>query len=101
MRPLQRFKEFAEIAAWHHERWDGKGYPDGLAGEEIPLLARIIAIADTWDAMTGDRIYRKGMHEEKALLILTKEKDGGQWAPFLMRDFIQMMREELALASSP
>ncbi|MBS97333.1 MAG: hypothetical protein CMI01_01470 [Oceanospirillaceae bacterium] len=56
MKPLSRFRAFADIAAWHHERWDGKGYPDGLAGEEIPLLARIVAIADTWDAMTGDRI---------------------------------------------
>jgi putative nucleotidyltransferase with HDIG domain len=56
MRPLKRFSSFAEIAAWHHERWDGTGYPDGLQGEEIPLLARIVAIADAWDAMTGDRV---------------------------------------------
>ena len=93
MRPLVRFRAFAEIAAWHHERWDGKGYPDGLAGEEIPLLARIVAIADAWDAMTGDRIYRKGMPTEKALGILEDEQDSGQFDPQLIREFIAMVRE--------
>ncbi len=91
MKPLTRFKEFIEIAAWHHERWDGKGYPDGLKGEQIPLLARIVCIADTWDAMTGDRIYRKGMSSEKALSIIDKEKDMGQWDPQLARTFIEMI----------
>jgi len=94
MKPLKRFKEFAEIAAWHHERWDGKGYPDGLKGEEVPLLARIVGIADTWDAMTGDRIYRKGLGIEKSLSILDKEKDSGQWDPGLIREFIAMIRDE-------
>jgi len=94
MRPLKRFKEFAEIAAWHHERWDGDGYPDGLKGEEIPLLARIVAIADTWDAMTGDRVYRKGMTVETAVSILEQEVDSGQWDPALMAEFIGMIRSE-------
>lgn len=94
MRPLKRFKEFAEIAAWHHERWDGLGYPDGLKGEEIPLLARIVAIADTWDAMTGDRVYRKGMTVETALSILEQEAGSGQWDPALMAEFIRMIRSE-------
>jgi HAMP domain-containing protein len=94
MRPLLRFRAFAEIAAWHHERWDGKGYPDGLAGEEIPLLARIVAIADAWDAMTGDRIYRKGMPIDKVLSILEAEQDDGQFDPHLIREFIAMVREE-------
>lgn len=94
MRPLKRFKEFAEIAAWHHERWDGDGYPDGLKGEEIPLLARIVAIADTWDAMTGDRVYRKGMTVETAVSILEQEVESGQWDPALMAEFIDMIRSE-------
>lgn len=93
MKPLSRFKEFAQIAAWHHERWDGKGYPDGLAGEGIPILARIVCIADTWDAMTGDRVYRKGMSQEKALSILVNEKDSGQWDPFLVTEFINLIKE--------
>jgi len=96
MRPLTRFRAFAEIAAWHHERWDGAGYPDGLTGEEIPLLARIVAIADAWDAMTGDRIYRKGMPIEKALGILEAEADGGQFDPDLIRLFVAMVRKEIA-----
>lgn len=94
MRPLHRFHEFLEIAAWHHERWDGGGYPDGLTGEQIPLLARIVSIADTWDAMTGDRVYRKGMPREKALSILEKEWDSGQWDPQLTKNFIQMIQQE-------
>ncbi|NGZ28857.1 MAG: HD-GYP domain-containing protein [Magnetococcales bacterium] len=94
MRPLHRFHEFLEIAAWHHERWDGKGYPDGLQGEQIPLLARIVSIADTWDAMTGDRVYRKGMPREKALSILAKEWNSGQWDPQLMQSFIRMIESE-------
>jgi HD-GYP domain-containing protein (c-di-GMP phosphodiesterase class II) len=94
MRPLKRFKAFADIARWHHERWDGAGYPDGLVGEQIPLLARIVSIADTWDAMTGDRIYRKGMPAEQALSTLEQEKDLGQWDPQLLASFIDMVRAE-------
>jgi putative nucleotidyltransferase with HDIG domain len=93
MRPLKRFNEFTEIAAWHHERWDGDGYPDGLKGEEIPLLARIVSIADTWDAMTGDRVYRKGMPTKKALSIFEKELDSGQWDPKLVKEFVYMIKE--------
>lgn len=92
MRPLKRFKAFAEIAAWHHERWDGEGYPDGLKGEAIPLLARIVSIADTWDAMTGDRVYRKGLSVQQALSILEAEREAGQWDPQLLARFIEMIR---------
>ncbi|MDH3355638.1 MAG: HD domain-containing protein, partial [Chromatiales bacterium] len=99
MRPLKRFKAFADIAAWHHERWDGKGYPDGLAGENIPLLARIVAIADTWDAMTGTRVYRKGMSTEKALSILVAERDLGQWDPTLIDLFIALIGDEVEARS--
>ncbi|MEO5366456.1 MAG: HD domain-containing protein [Magnetococcus sp. WYHC-3] len=91
MRPLTRFKEFAQIAAWHHERWDGTGYPDGLKGEEIPLLARIVSIADTWDAMTGDRVYRRGMPPQRAASILRKERDSGQLDPILLERFLSLV----------
>lgn len=92
MKPLRRYAKHREIAAWHHEQWNGKGYPDGLKGDEIPLLARIVSIADSWDAMTGDRVYRKGMSEEKALSIMTAERDSGQWDPNLLILFIKIMR---------
>jgi HD-GYP domain-containing protein (c-di-GMP phosphodiesterase class II) len=95
MKPLVRFQEYAEIAGAHHEHWDGTGYPDGLAGEDIHLLARIVAIADAWDAMIGDRIYRKGMSQEQAINILDTEKDNGQFDPALIREFIALIREEL------
>ncbi len=98
MKPLVRFREYAEIAGSHHEHWDGSGYPDGLKGEEIPLLARIVAIADAWDAMTGDRIYRPGMPVEKAIAILDREKDDGQFDPELIRVFIDLVRREYKLA---
>lgn len=95
MKPLVRFQEYAEIAGSHHENWDGSGYPDGIKGEDIPLLARIVAIADAWDAMTGDRVYRKGMTDQVAIDILDREKDKGQFDPKLIREFIALVREEL------
>jgi putative nucleotidyltransferase with HDIG domain len=59
----------------HHERWDGCGYPDGLAGEAIPLCARIICVADVFDALTTDRPYRRGYSREKALEIMAADRD--------------------------
>ena len=94
MKPMVRFREYAEIAGSHHEHWDGSGYPEGLKGEEIHLLARIVAIADAWDSMIGDRVYRKGMTTTRALEILDAEKDSGQFDPTLIREFIAMIREE-------
>lgn len=61
------YKEVAEIVLHHHEKWDGTGYPTGLQGQDIPLLARIIAVADTIDAMSLDRIYREGKGRESIL----------------------------------
>ncbi len=92
MRPLRRFNRHREIASWHHERWDGCGYPDGIKGEEIPILARIVSIADTWDAMTGDRVYRKGMSVDRALDILEKERNSGQWDPDVVDAFLNLVR---------
>lgn len=76
----------------HHERWDGKGYPDGLAGEAIPLIARLLAVADTYDAMTSDRPYRKGMDIEIALNEIEKGA-GTQFAPELAIQFVEMIRQ--------
>ncbi|PLT34496.1 HD-GYP domain-containing protein [Bacillus sp. V5-8f] len=75
----------------HHERIDGRGYPDGLKGESIPLEGRILAIADAFDAMTSDRPYRKGMEVEKALQIL-EEGRGSQWDAELTALFIRNFR---------
>ena len=69
-RIAQSTPELASIAEYilcHHERWDGRGYPRGIKGEEIPQLSRILAVADAFDAMTNDRTYRKAMSREDAI----------------------------------
>lgn len=75
----------------HHERWDGKGYPDGLAGEAIPRIGRLLALADTFDAMTSDRPYRKGLSWTTALAEIEKGA-GTQFDPALSPVFVAMMR---------
>ncbi len=74
------FEETLDAVRHHHERFDGKGYPFGLTGHETPFLARLIAVADAFSAMTTDRPYRKGMERQKALRIL-EEGAGTQWDP--------------------
>ncbi|MEL7567768.1 MAG: HD-GYP domain-containing protein [Dehalobacterium sp.] len=82
------FLKNPEVCKYHHERLDGQGYPDGLKGKEIPLGARIIAVADSFDAMTTDRPYRKGMGTEAALLELERCK-GTQFDPLVVAAFIR------------
>ena len=67
-------KEARNMAAYHHERWDGKGYPEGLHGEVIPLSARIMAVADVFDALTSPRVYKPPFPLEKALAIIEEGK---------------------------
>jgi len=76
-----------DAVRYHHERWDGGGYPAGLSGEETPLIARIMAVADAYSAMTTDRPYRQGMSREKALSIL-EEGSGVQWDPACVGAFV-------------
>lgn len=85
-------KKLSGISNWlraHHERWDGRGYPDGLQGEEIPISSRIIAIADTYDAMTSTRPYRTALTHEVAIDEIQKCA-GGQFDPELAALFVQM-----------
>jgi len=76
------------IIRHHHERWDGKGYPDGLAGEEVPLLARIVAVADAFDSMTSLRAYRAGMRDADAIEEL-RSNLGRQFDPRVVAAFLQ------------
>ena len=85
-RPLRSLRRLRPGIRHHHERYDGRGYPDGLAGEDIPLEARVLAIADTYDAMTSDRPYRTGMPVARALSIIAAN-EGPQWDPTLVRVF--------------
>ena len=85
-----RFSMFSQgrrFIRHHHERWDGKGYPDGLAGEDIPQGARVIAVADSYDAMTSDRPYRKALPHEVALVELRRGA-GTQFDPVIVDAFL-------------
>ncbi len=79
-------------ARYHHERYDGKGYPDGISGEDIPYIARIIAVADAYDAMTSNRIYRKHLHEEKVMNEL-KAGLGTQFDPKAGQALIELLQK--------
>lgn len=78
----------------HHERWDGKGYPQGLAGKQIPITARIISIVDTYDILTNGRSYRLPVSSEKALEEI-RRCSGTQFDPELVENFVSLMEEEL------
>jgi len=85
--------DLAHISDWilkHHERWDGKGYPYGLKGEEIPIQCRVLAIVDAYDAMTNDRPYRKAMSKEMAIEEIIKCA-GTQFDPILAEKFIKLL----------
>jgi len=77
----------------HHERYDGKGYPHGLRGENIPLGARILAVADAYDAMTSSRAYRNAMNHDQAADIL-KKGCGTQWDPVVVEAFLTVLGEQ-------
>ncbi|NOT78220.1 MAG: HD-GYP domain-containing protein [Bacteriovoracaceae bacterium] len=87
------FDKMAINAKYHHERFDGRGYPEGLKGESIPFFSRIILIADTFDAMTSTRPYRKGLPFEVAFAEL-REFAGSQFDPHIVEKFISSMTKE-------
>ena len=78
-----------DIIRHHHERFDGKGYPDNLKGEDIPLLARILSVADVYDALITDRSYRQGMSDSVAVKII-KENAGSQFDPKIVDVFLDL-----------
>jgi HD-GYP domain-containing protein (c-di-GMP phosphodiesterase class II) len=84
-----------EIVRFHHERWDGDGYPDGLAGEAIPYLARVLAVADVYDALTSDRAYRSAMAPDEAI----RRVEGDAGSAFDPR-FVRPLRAVVATASA-
>ena len=89
LQPNVSLRDLIPIVKYHHERIDGTGYPENLSGKDIPLAAKIVAIADTYHALISDRPYRKGMNIEKAIAIL-EEGAGTQWDADLVRTFIQI-----------
>ncbi|MBW2066674.1 MAG: HD-GYP domain-containing protein, partial [Deltaproteobacteria bacterium] len=89
-----------EVVKYHHERWDGKGYPDGLKGEEIPFLSRIISVADVYDALTSDRSYRKKLPEQTAAGMI-RENSGLQFDPKIVEAFLEIYEQGIFKTDRP
>jgi putative nucleotidyltransferase with HDIG domain len=86
---LRSLQPIVSIVCHHHERWDGRGYPDGLAGQDIPLLAAIVGLADAWDAMTTERPYARAMAQEEALEEI-RRGTGTQFAPGVAQAMLRL-----------
>jgi putative nucleotidyltransferase with HDIG domain len=95
LKHVSGFKEsgILDIVLYHHERYDGKGYPSGLKGSEIPLVARIVAVADTFDAMTSRRVYRNEFNLEYTLNVIRQNK-GTQFDPEVVDAFLSIFNQE-------
>jgi len=93
LKPIEDFNTIATVIMQHHERFDGNGYPDGLTGVDINLNARILGVADAFDAMTSDRPYRAGMPIQNATRILL-ENSGSQFDPKVVDAFIKVLSNE-------
>ncbi|MCM1086905.1 MAG: diguanylate cyclase [Muribaculaceae bacterium] len=92
LKDIKMFKNVSVGAKYHHERYDGRGYPNGLKGEEIPLVARIIGIVDSYDAMASNRVYRKRLQDETVKQELIKGR-GTQFDPYLVDQFMELLEE--------
>ncbi len=95
LKSVDGLKGVLDIPLYHHERWDGEGYPYGIAGEDIPLSARIFAVVDVWDAMQTDRPYRKAYSRTESLSHL-KEQAGKHFDPKVLKAFLEMQEEDQA-----
>ena len=93
-------RDVAKIVRHHHERYDGSGYPDGLADDHIPLGARVVAVADAFEAMTEERPYRRMLTLDKALAELERHA-GGQFDPRVMKTFVSLVRRKVAQSPVP
>lgn len=92
---LSKFTDIKGIqdgALQHHEKYDGTGYPNGLKGEEISLIGRIICVADCFDAMNIDRCYRNGISQDK-IVIKMKEESGKQFDPEILKVFLSLLND--------
>jgi HD-GYP domain-containing protein (c-di-GMP phosphodiesterase class II) len=90
LQPIDFLHPLIPAVHCHHERWDGNGYPLGLKGKDIPLMARIISVADVYDAMTSDRAYRRALPHEAAVAEI-RRCSGSQFDPSLATDFVDVI----------
>jgi HD-GYP domain-containing protein (c-di-GMP phosphodiesterase class II) len=98
LEPIVSYKEIIPMVLQHHERYDGKGYPCGISGDEIDIGAKILSVADTFDAVTSDRPYRKGWALERAIDLITEEA-GRQFDPDVVDVFLTIMKQEKTKAA--
>jgi putative two-component system response regulator len=90
-KPLRSMRGVIPIIRYHHERWDGSGYPDGLVGDEIPYLAQVFQIIDIYDALTSERPYKRAFTKQEALLVMQEETAKGWRNPKLMMQFLEFI----------
>ena len=90
---IELLKPALQIPYFHHEKWDGTGYPQGLKGEEIPLVARMFSVVDVWDALISDRPYRRAMSKEEALDLILSES-GNQFDPEVVEHFVKVLKQK-------
>jgi hypothetical protein len=91
-----------DISRWHHERYDGKGYPDGLVGEQIPIWAQVVSVADVYDALTSERVYKKAYSHEQAMQMII-DGECGAFNPLLLeclQDSAEQIREQVKEGSA-
>lgn len=99
--PLRTMRGVLPIIRYHHERWDGTGYPDGLVGEEIPYIAQVFQVIDIYDALTSERPYKRAFSPEEALKIMAEETSKGWRNPKLVTQFIEFIRQITLNFSQP
>ncbi len=100
-KPLRTMRGVLPIIRSHHERWDGSGYPDGLAGDDIPYLAQIFQILDIYDALTSERPYKSALPLEKALEIIAEETQKGWRNPKLVEQFTEFVKSTQSVKAPP
>jgi putative two-component system response regulator len=98
---MKTFAGTIPIVYHHHERLDGSGYPDGIAGEAIPLLARITTIADVFDALSAPRVYRRALRREESLRVMADEVRKGWWDPRLFDEFLGVLAARSESGDNP
>jgi putative nucleotidyltransferase with HDIG domain len=98
LEPIASYRDIIPIVLQHHERYDGKGYPDGISGDTINIGARILAVADVFDALSSDRPYRKGWNMEHVLDLIKKEA-GRQFDPEIVKIFLSMIGQRKTKAA--
>lgn len=100
-KPLRTMQRTADIARCHHEKWNGTGYPAGLKGEEIPLIARVFQILDIYDALSNERPYKPAFPQAKVIEIMEQETAAGFWDARLMAKFLEIVRERPEVLQLP